>query len=139
MPTHDARCAASGKASSSQPISAKSVSSTRLPDACDGIEALHRLFQGTEPFLDLVVESANGSLQRIDHAQQFPQQKAMVRPHASLQGRDQRLAFVRRSQQCQIGQHLGPLFSLSQSRQDGAPGFAHEVRKDRTELDVRLF
>lgn len=62
----------------------------------------------------------------------------MACPHASLQRGDQRLAFVRSSLQRQIGQHFGPLFPICQGLQNGAPGFAHQVRKDRTELDVGL-
>jgi hypothetical protein len=62
----------------------------------------------------------------------------MMRPHTSLHGRHQRLTFVRSAQQCQVGQHCGLLLPVSQGPQNGAPGFAHQISEDRTELDVGL-
>lgn len=107
-----------------------------LTDSSDRIKLLHQFFLWLEALFDLVIESPNGSLKRLDHLQQLLQEKAVMRSHTALQCGNQSIPFVRSSQQRQVGKHFRIGLSGSKLVQDGTPGFAHQVAKDRAELEV---
>lgn len=93
---------------------------------------------GGKPLFDFPIKPPNGSLQRFDHGQELVKQKAMMRSHAPLQGRNQLLSFVRRPEQGQICQHLRILLASGQGLQDRTSGLAHQIGKNRAQLDIGL-
>ena len=109
-----------------------------IADAGDGAQDLDRAAKGLDMGVDLLIDLADGGVDRIDMLEEQPQHKPMMVSHPATQ---RRLKLGLRCPDAPVGQdrqceRIG--LTGDQSLDHPAAGEAHDVGDDRIELDVGI-
>ena len=112
----------------------------------DGVEVVTGLFErdaglvgvGREQGVDLVVESGHGRFEVIDVVEAHPDQQGVMVTETSLQGPAQLGDLVAELALGQVCECLGIALTGDERAQHGPARHAHDVRRDRVQLDARV-